>query len=159
MTTLEHSLAPNSTSGCVLVVDDNDRVRRLLSLALETGGFRVVEAASEHEAQRRLADTRPDILVLNLQRSAADGLDLLRQVRACPQFVSVPVIFLAGCGDDDLRWRAMRAGADWFALRPIGMVELQHRVRGLFDRGRPRLRAIAGAPRRGLPIRHLKAVG
>jgi DNA-binding response OmpR family regulator len=144
----------------VLVIDDNDPVRRMLSLALETAGFEVAEAGTQREAHRRLAATRPDALVLDLQRSEADGLNLLSQLRACPDLDNVPVIFLAGCGDDDLRWQAMRAGADWFGLRPLGMVELQKRVGKLVRSGRPRLRAIAGTPhRRRIPIHRLKRTG
>jgi DNA-binding response OmpR family regulator len=98
--------------------------------------------------------------VLDLQRSEADGLDLLQQLRACPDLDNVPVIFLAGCGDDDLRWQAMRAGADWFALRPLGMIDLQKRIQKLVRTGRPRLRAIAGIHRdRRVAVNRLKRTG
>jgi DNA-binding response OmpR family regulator len=165
MTSLEHSSAssesdpPAATSPCVLVVDDNEPVRRLLALALETAGFGVVEATTQDEAQRRLEVTQPDALVLDLQRSEQDGLDLLAHVRACASLERVPVVFLANCGDDELRWQAMRTGADWFALRPLGMVELTKRLKKLVNQGRPHLKAIAGNRRKPISRHPLKRVG
>src|SRR5262245_58295129 len=107
MTSFEHSTQVPR----VLVVDDNDAVRHLLSLALETAGFAVLEAGSHTEAAHHLVRTRPDALVLDLQRPDDDGLELLSQVRAQPDLASLPVVFLVGRGDDDLRWQARRAGA------------------------------------------------
>ena len=141
----------------ILVVDDNDQVRQLLVLALETAGFDVIEAGTQLEAQRYLAHTRPDALVLDLQRSAADGLDLLTRMRARQDLRRVPIVFLAGCESDDFRWQAIRAGADWFAVRPLGMLELQKRVGQLIRCGRPRLKAIAGHNR--VPLHRLRRTG
>jgi DNA-binding response OmpR family regulator len=143
MNNSEHSLEFDYT-GCVLVVDDNDRVRQMLRLALETVGFEVVEASTQQHLERRLAGTRPDAAVLNLQRSQTDGLEMLQCMRARQDLDSVPILFLAGCTSDDIRWQAIRAGADWFGLRPLGMLELQKRVSQLIRSGRPRLKIIAG---------------
>jgi len=147
MNNSEHSLESEYT-GCVLVVDDNDRVRQMLSLALVTAGFDVFAADTHKQAQYQLAHTRPDALVLNLQRSQADGLEVLLQMRARHDLSKVPIVFLAGCDSEDFHWQAIRAGADWFGLRPLGMVELQKRVQQLIRQGRPRLKMIAaGDPR------------
>jgi DNA-binding response OmpR family regulator len=144
----EHSIHTSENSGCVLVVDDNDQVRQMLTLALETAGFDVIEAGTQFEARDQLAHTRPDALVLDLQRSAADGLNLLSSIRARHNLRAVPILFLAGWENDEFRWQALRAGADWFGLRPLGMIELQKRVAALIRNGRPLLKAIAGRNRR-----------
>ena len=149
----EHSIPTSENSGCVLVVDDNDQVRQMLALALETAGFDVIEAGTQFEAQDQLSHTRPDALVLDLQRSAADGLDVLSSIRARHDLRAVPILFLAGCENDEFRWQALRAGADWFGLRPLGMIELQKRVAALIRNGRPLLKAIAGRNRRRLSTR------
>ena len=121
----EHSHSDRSTSrGCVLIVDDNDRVRQMLTLALETAGFNVATAGTPQQVQRRLVDTRPDALVLNLQHSGSDGLAMLRGMRARQDLSTVPIVFLTGSDSDDLRGQAIRAGADWFGLRPLPMAEL-----------------------------------
>jgi two-component system phosphate regulon response regulator PhoB len=131
---MQHS--SDSERARVLVVDDNDAVRRMLSVALDSAGFNVAEASTQLELQRLLAHMRPQALVLALQRSEADGLRLLVRMRARQSLCDVPIVFLAGSQDDDFRWRATRAGADWFGLRPVGMLELQARLRELFCNGR-----------------------
>jgi two-component system OmpR family response regulator len=145
-------------NGRVLLVDDNDHVRHMLSLALEYVGFDVLTAGTHQQARDRLARTQPDALVLNLQRSEADGLDLLRHVRARHDLCAVPIVFLAGCDTGDFRWRTIRAGADWFGLRPLGMLELQKRIGKLIRLGRPRLKLIA-ACKCPLPSRRLEPTG
>jgi DNA-binding response OmpR family regulator len=159
MTDSEHSRdTQHEYSGCVLVVDDDDQVRQMLSLALETAGFDVIEAGTPLELQRRLAYTRPDALVLNLQRSQIDGLNLLRRMRARTDLHDVPIVFLAGCDDEDFQWQALRAGADWFTLRPLGMLELQTKVAQLVRQGRPVVKP-ERMPRPPTPIRSLKRTG
>jgi DNA-binding response OmpR family regulator len=159
MTTSEHS--PNShaapLSGCVLVVDDNDQLRQLLALGLETAGFTVIQAATQLDLQRRLADTQPDALILDLQRSEADGLRLLARMRARTQLQDVPILFLAGSDDDDFRWQALHDGADWFGLRPLALVELQKQLGTLIRNGRPEV--AERLPRPPASIRSLKRTG
>jgi two-component system OmpR family response regulator len=155
--TSEHS-HQSAYSYCVLLVDDDDQVRQMFSLALKTAGFDVVAAGTQQQAQLRLEHSRPDALVLNLQRSEADGLDVLRRLRARPDLSDVPIVFLAGCASEDLRVRAIRAGADWFGLRPLAMIELKQRISQLVRGGRPPLQLfVAGA--RTIGSRRLKPTG
>jgi DNA-binding response OmpR family regulator len=129
MTSLEHSRHHSeANSARVVVVDDNAPVRQMLALALETAGFAVCEASTEIELQRILAQTRPDALIIDLQRSEAEGLQLLARMRARPALRGVPILFLSGSDADDLERHTIQAGADWFGLRPLGMLELQNRV-------------------------------
>jgi DNA-binding response OmpR family regulator len=153
----EHS-PETEFSSRVLIVDDHDQLRQMLRLALETAGFTVAEAGTQLEAQRHLARTRPDALVLDLQRSETDGLALLASVRARQDLDSLPIVFLAGRDTDGTRWQALQGGADWFALRPLSLVELQKQLRMLIRYGRPRIKAIAGSNRRSRP-RHLQLTG
>jgi DNA-binding response OmpR family regulator len=154
----EHS--PHSESnGCVIVVDDRDDLRQMLCLALETGGFDVIEADTQLELQRRLAHCQPDAVVLDLQRSEADGLALLTRMRARQKLNTVPIVFLSGCDADDFRYDAMCAGADWFGVRPVGILELQHRVGELIRNGRPAANQDDIKPRRPLRILRLKPTG
>jgi DNA-binding response OmpR family regulator len=156
----EHSIHTSAYSGCVLVIDDNDQVRQMLSLALETAGFDVIEAGTQFEGHDQLAHSRPDALVLDLQRCAADGLEVLASIRARHDLRAMPILFLAGCENDEFRWQALRAGADWFGLRPLGMIELQKKVAALILNGRPRLKAIAGHNRRRATLgRRLRPAG
>jgi DNA-binding response OmpR family regulator len=133
----EHSSRSEQQSGRVLVIDDDDSVRHMLRVELETAGFEVQEAATQLEVQRRLTLSRPDALLLDLQRSAADGFDLLIRLRARQTLQAVPIVFLAACDDDDFRQQALHAGADWFDLRPVGMLKLRTHLSELIRNGRP----------------------
>jgi DNA-binding response OmpR family regulator len=157
MNTSEHSHNSTEENGCVIVVDDNDDLRHMLCVALETAGFEVVEADTQLELQRRLAYTRPDALVLDLQRSESDGLALLYRMRARQELSTVPILFISGTEDEVLRYDALEAGADWFGLRPLGMIELQNRVGELIQNGRPATPQVR--PKRPLHILQLKRTG
>jgi DNA-binding response OmpR family regulator len=141
MSSAEHSPHQSEHSSCVVVVDDNARLRQMLALALETAGFAVCEAGSELELQRILTHTRPDALLIDLQRSEAEGLQLVARMHARPSLRGVPILFLAGTDTDDFRRQAACAGADWFGVRPLGMLELQARVAELVHRQRASRRA------------------
>src|SRR5260370_21134834 len=103
--------AHQEPSRCGLLVDDDGEFRQMYCLALRIAGFDVVAASTPQQAQRRLAHAQPDALVLNLQRSEADGLDVLRRMRARHDLLHVPIVFLAGCPHQELRWLAIQAGA------------------------------------------------
>ena len=133
-------------SGCVVVVDDNFELRQMLSLALETAGFDVTEAGTQLELQRHLANGKPDALIIDMQRSEAEGLAVLSRLRARPSLRKVPILFLAGSDAEDFRRQAMDAGADWFGLRPLGMIELQMCVAKLIQEGRPARREPTSRP-------------
>jgi two-component system OmpR family response regulator len=140
MSNSEHSRQPED-SGCVLVVDDNPDVRELLCVALQTAGFDVIPAGTQLELQRRLAEAQPDALVIDLQRSEADGLAVLSRMRARQSLHDVPILFLSGSDDVAFHWRAVSAGADWVGVRPLGMHELREQVTELVRNGRPRVRS------------------
>src|SRR5205823_1696112 len=127
MTQTEHSQLHEFT-GTVVVVDDNPGLRQMLSLALETAGFDVTPVGTQLELHRYLAHARPDALVIDLQRAEADGLCLLNRMRARQSLREVPILFLSGSDADDFRHEAINAGADWFGLRPLGMIDLQNCV-------------------------------
>jgi DNA-binding response OmpR family regulator len=132
----EHSHNTPASAGRVVVIDDNADLRHMLALALETSGFDVVTAATEIDLQRVLLHTLPDALLIDMQSSEALGLRLLKRIRNRLSLRGVPILFLAGCEADDFRQHAMRMGADWFGLRPLGMLELQTQVTELVQRKR-----------------------
>jgi DNA-binding response OmpR family regulator len=147
MTSPEHSPRYTEQIPSVVVIDDNANVRQMLALALETAGFAVREAGTELELQRILAQMRPDALVIDMQRSEIDGLHILTRMHARSSLRGVPILFLAGCDADDFREQALAAGAAWFGLRPLGMLELQDRVTQLIDQHRRAAARTAGHKR------------
>jgi two-component system phosphate regulon response regulator PhoB len=119
-------------------LDDDDQVRQMLCTALQVAGFDTLEAASAYEAYRRLATGRPpEAMIIDLQETETQGLEVLRYIRAHSDLQDLPIIFLAVQTSTDLHWRALTGGADWFFSKPLSLRELQNRVASLVRQGRP----------------------
>ncbi len=110
----------------ILVVDDDVPIRRVIRIAAESVGYRVVEAATANEARVRSALERPDVIILDLGLPDGDGLDVLASIRS---WSTTPVIILTARVDDDLVVRALDAGADDYIEKPFNMPSLLARVR------------------------------
>jgi len=124
----------------VLVVEDEDDVRRLVRVLLERAGHSVVEAASGLEALSMLEADAPDLVVLDVAMPELDGWQTLERIR---DLSDVPVLILtARVGELD-KVRGLRGGADDYVTKPFGRQELLARVEALLRRtsGPPEVRA------------------
>jgi DNA-binding response OmpR family regulator len=112
----------------VLVVDDDETVRRVVRHVLEVDDFDVVEAASGVEALETAASTRPVVIVLDVVMPGLDGIEVCRQL----DHARVKVLMLTARGDDAVIEKASRdAGADDFLGKPFSSVELLDHVERL----------------------------
>jgi len=124
----------------VLVVEDEDDVRRLVRVLLERAGHTVTEAANGLEAISRLEAEAPDLVVLDVAMPELDGWQTLERIR---DLSDVPVLMLtARVGELD-KVRGLRGGADDYVTKPFGRQELLARVEALLRRtsGPPEVRA------------------
>lgn len=110
----------------VLVVDDEVRLRRALSLGLRAAGYEVLLAADGTEALALAAAERPDVVLLDLGLPDLDGVGVLARLRAVS---SVPVLVLSGRSESSDKVEALDAGADDYVTKPFGMDELLARLR------------------------------
>ena len=115
----------------VLVVDDDDDIRRLLADYLEGSGFRTHLAADGHAMWKMLEQTRADIVVLDLSLPGTDGLTLCRDLRARS---SLPVIMLTARGEALDRIIGLEMGADDYLAKPFEPRELLARIRSVLRR-------------------------
>ncbi|HEY1848023.1 MAG TPA: response regulator [Opitutaceae bacterium] len=115
----------------VLVVDDEERVRKLLALALTGEKFGVREAESGRVALGEVTLRQPDIIVLDLELPDIGGIEVIAALR---QFSSVPVLVLTDLGDERVKMAALNAGADDCMTKPCGGGELVARVRAILRR-------------------------
>jgi CheY-like chemotaxis protein len=132
---------------CILVVDDHREIRELVSRALAKEGFRVSTAADGRAMHKVLADSRVDLILLDLMLPGEDGLSLCRRLRAESD---IPIIMLTAKGDEVDRVIGLERGADDYLPKPFGSRELIARIKAVLRRGR-RERAIidqSGRPRR-----------
>ncbi len=126
----------------VLVVDDFDDARELYCLALETAGFRAVEAESGALALERAAQAPPDAIVLDISMPGMDGWEVVRSLRASERTRNIPVVVLTGSGVRG-RVNAGEPGCAAYLMKPctpqqlIEVVTSVIEARGATDTGRP----------------------
>ena len=87
-------MAHRPKSGTVLVVDDVDDARELVSVILSAGGYRVIEAATGQEALARMAES-PDLVVLDVELPDIDGFEVCRRIRMDPHTSTTPVVHVS----------------------------------------------------------------
>jgi len=110
----------------VLVVDDENAIRRYLHTALTAQGFTVYEAANGEEAVKAVLNNRPDIIILDLGLPDFDGIEVTRRLREWSQ---TPIIILSVREAENDKIAALDAGADDYLTKPFGTGELMARMR------------------------------
>ena len=115
----------------VLVVDDEPQIRRALRTSLEAHGYDVATVGTGEEGILRVADTAPDLVLLDLGLPDMDGTEVVRRVRA---FSEVPVIVLSVRDGSHDKVGALDAGADDYVTKPFAMDELLARSRATLRR-------------------------
>jgi two-component system phosphate regulon response regulator PhoB len=118
----------------VLVVDDDEQVRTLVSRQLEAEGFTVTGAADGAIALSAVEADPPDLVVLDLTLPAVDGLDVLTRLRRSS---AIPVIVVSGRGGETDRIAGLDLGADDYLVKPFSPGELAARVRCVLRRVLP----------------------
>jgi two-component system phosphate regulon response regulator PhoB len=118
----------------ILVVDDDERVREVVSWQLEAEGFTVGQAGDGPAALQSIATLPPDLMVLDLSLPGLGGLDVLRRVR---QEGPLPVIVLSGRNGETDRIIGLDLGADDYLVKPFSPEELAARVRSVLRRCLP----------------------
>ncbi|WP_371345133.1 response regulator transcription factor [Ancylobacter sp. IITR112] len=119
----------------ILVVDDDQQIRKLLGRYLAEQNFRVSLAADGKEAERRITEGRIDLIVLDLMLPDVSGLDLCRTIRTRS---SVPIILLTALKEDVDRIIGLEIGADDYLGKPFNPRELVARIRAVLRRLSPR---------------------
>jgi len=116
----------------ILVADDEDNIFQLAKLYLGKEGFRVLHAADGKKALHRVADDRPDLLILDIMLPEMDGWDVCRRLRQ--ENNDIPIIMLTARDDDVDKIVGLELGADDYVTKPFNPRELVARVKALLRR-------------------------
>src|ERR1035441_6387114 len=108
----------------ILIVEDEEPLTTLLRYNLEA-------VARGDEADTRLRETAPDLIVLDWMLPGLSGIELCRRLRARPQTQSLPIIMLTARGEESERVRGLATGADDYLVKPFSVPELLARIRAL----------------------------
>jgi two-component system phosphate regulon response regulator PhoB len=124
----------NLAKPTILVVEDEAPLLTLLRYNLEKQGFKVEEAADGQEALLRVAEARPDLVLLDWMLPAMSGLEVCRQIRRRPATRDLPIIMLTARTEEQDAVRALDTGADDHIAKPFAMDALLARIRALLRR-------------------------
>jgi putative two-component system response regulator len=115
----------------ILVVDDEERNRRLLVAMLEAEGYSALEAADGARALELARQSPPDIILLDIMMPGMDGYEVAGALKADAATKAIPVVMVTALDDRESRLRGLEAGAEEFVTKPIDRNELRIRVRNL----------------------------
>ena len=128
----------------ILVVDDNQHMRKLVVTILQAfGTIQIFEAPSGESAWAILRDANPDVVILDWQMDGMSGLDFVRLARTSPQTPNpfVPIIMLTGHTHIDHVRQARDAGANEFLAKPVSVKAILTRLISVIEHPRPYVRA------------------
>lgn len=129
----------------VLLVDDEEAIASNLAPFLERAGFTIEVASDGEEALRLVADSAPNLVVLDILMPGLDGREVCRRLRAAGDWT--PVILLTQVGESTERAMALEEGADDYLNKPFDPHELVARIRAVLRRARPGRRPLSSALR------------
>lgn len=124
-----------STSlGRVLVVDDDDVIRQLITVNLELEGFEVATAVDGQDCLDRVKDVRPDVITLDIMMPRLDGWEAASRLRADPATAGIKVVLLSARAQEADLERGSRIGVDAYLTKPFDpdeLIEVVRRLAGL----------------------------
>lgn len=115
----------------ILIVDDEERIRRLLRMYLEKEGFIIEEAEDGENALKLGSEKDYDLILLDLMLPGMDGIEVCEKLR---QQKSTPIIMLTAKGEENNRVQGFEAGADDYVVKPFSPREVIHRVKAVLRR-------------------------
>jgi two-component system, OmpR family, phosphate regulon response regulator PhoB len=134
----KETIRPSAASAPrILIVEDESDLALLLSYNLESEGYMVENVTRGDEAELRLAENAPDLVILDWMLPGVSGLEICRRLRAREATRTLPVIMVTARGEEAERVRGLSVGADDYVVKPFSVPELMARVRALLRRSRP----------------------
>ncbi|MBK6672022.1 MAG: phosphate regulon transcriptional regulator PhoB [Proteobacteria bacterium] len=118
----------------ILVVEDEQPIREMVAYALRRAGFEVSEAGTSQEAKVKLADQRPDLMLVDWMLPDMSGVELTRQVKRDPQTRDVPIIMLTARAAEGDKVAGLDGGADDYMTKPFSPRELLSRINAVLRR-------------------------
>ncbi len=128
--------AARGAGTCVLLVEDEDQLRRVMKDLLEREGYTVAEARDGVQALDQVDRFAPDVIILDLNLPGLDGYSVLTQLRTRPATRTIPIMVLTAKGDEDNEVRVFELGADDFITKPFRAKALSARLEAVLGRHR-----------------------
>jgi DNA-binding response OmpR family regulator len=117
----------------VLVVDDEDNIREMLSMLLEMFGYTVTKAQDGLDALDKIREVQPDLILLDVMMPNMDGISLCKLLRTQPETADLPVIILSGKTNFGAEAEGLAAGANVYMFKPMDTQKLLSTIRNVLE--------------------------
>ncbi|HRF61448.1 MAG TPA: phosphate regulon transcriptional regulator PhoB [Candidatus Competibacter sp.] len=121
----------------ILIVEDEQPIREMVMFALAGAGYDVREAADAREAQARIAERLPDLILLDWMLPGISGIDFARRLKRDELTRDLPVIMLTARAEEEDKVQGLESGSDDYITKPFSPRELVARIRAVMRRGGP----------------------
>jgi two-component system, OmpR family, phosphate regulon response regulator PhoB len=121
----------------VMIVEDEQALNLLLRYNLESEGFDVDIVDRGDDAETRIRENIPDLVILDWMLPGVSGIEICRRLRARPETKQLPILMLTARGEESERIRGLGTGADDYVVKPFSLPELLARVHALLRRAKP----------------------
>ena len=115
----------------VMIIEDEPDAADLFAEMMRLNGYRVLKTYSGTPAMALVEQEKPDLIILDIMMPGLSGLDVLRYLRAHPDFGSTPVVVVSARASQDAISEAMTAGATVYLTKPVSYTDLKNAVDGL----------------------------
>ena len=119
----------------ILVVEDNEKNRKLVRDVLVVKGYRLLETETGEDGLRLAREQHPALILMDIQLPGIDGIETLRRLRADPGTAAIPVVAVTASAMTQDRQKIMVAGFDGYQAKPISIRPFLELVREVLDRG------------------------
>jgi len=121
----------------ILVVEDEASIRDMLRFALERVEFRITPAGNAQEARLRIAESRPDLILLDWMMPGLSGVEYAKELKAGATTKDIPIIMVTARAEEEDKVRALNIGADDYVSKPFSFPELIARIQAVLRRAMP----------------------
>lgn len=119
----------------VLIVEDESSIRDMLKFALAEKNFILIEAENTKDAEHKLANQLPDIILLDWMLPGKSGIDFARQLKKNQHTQNIPIIMLTAKAEEENKIKGFAVGADDYVTKPFSPRELAARIQAVLRRG------------------------
>jgi two-component system cell cycle response regulator DivK len=116
------------TTKKILVVEDNQDSRELVIKVLKSRGYLIMEAADGEAALQKLAEERPDLILMDISLPKIDGYEVTRRLKKQESFKDIPIIALTAHAMKGDREKSLQAGCDGYIPKPISVRDLPDQI-------------------------------
>ncbi|MGH8506763.1 MAG: phosphate regulon transcriptional regulator PhoB [Stenotrophobium sp.] len=121
----------------ILVIEDESAIREMLRFALKRAEFRVAEAADAPAARLRIAEERPDLILMDWMMPGTSGIELTRELKSAPASRDIPIVMVTARAEEEDRVRGLNIGCDDYVSKPFSFPELIARIQAVLRRTLP----------------------